>query len=214
MKKRRAARPGIDAALATCAAARGRLRRDSLLRYVAGVMGAVLMVVGGCAAQDRGGVQTVDAVDVDRYLGDWFEIARFPNRFQDECVGDVTASYATRADGRLDVINRCRTEGGPIDARGVARIVDTQTRARLQVRFAPAWLSFLPFVWGDYWILGLAHDYSWAVVGSPDRDYLWILARTPMLEWEDYTLALATAGANGFDVGRLSETRQSAENRP
>jgi apolipoprotein D and lipocalin family protein len=170
----------------------------------------MLATASGCAAAQRGAaVQTVEAVDIDRYVGDWFEIARFPNRFQDECLGDVTASYATRADGRLDVINRCRTEDGPIDARGVARIVDPETRARLEVRFAPAVLSFLPFVWGDYWILGLAHDYSWAVVGSPDREYLWILARTPALDWEHYTLALATAGANGFAVERLVDTSHS-----
>jgi apolipoprotein D and lipocalin family protein len=152
-------------------------------------------------------MQTVDAVDVDRYVGNWFEIARLPNSFQDECIGDVTASYATRSDGRLDVVNRCRTEDGAIEARGVARIVDIETRARLKVRFAPAVLSFLPFVWGDYWILGLGHDYSWAVVGSPDRKYLWILARTPALDWERYTLALATASANGFAVERLLYTR-------
>jgi apolipoprotein D and lipocalin family protein len=169
----------------------------------------MLTTMSGCATQPRDAVQTVDAVDIDRYVGSWFEIARFPNSFQDECIGDVTARYATRSDGRLDVINRCRTENGPIEARGIARIVDTETRARLKVRFAPAVLSFLPFVWGDYWILGLERDYSWAVVGSPDREYLWILARTPALDWEDYTLALATASANGFAVERLIQTNQS-----
>lgn len=127
-------------------------------------------------------VQTVDAVDVDRYAGKWFEIARFPNSFRDECTRGVIATYALRPDGRLDVINRCQTRSGPIEARGVARIVDNGTGARLKVRFAPAVLWFLPFVWGDYWILGLAHDYSWAVVGSPEREYLWILARTPALD--------------------------------
>ena len=170
----------------------------------------VLLFVSGCAAQTTPeGIQTVDAVDVDRYAGQWFEIARFPNSFQDECLGDVTARYATRPDGRIDVTNRCRTENGATEATGVARIVDPATRARLEVRFAPAVLSFLPAVWGDYWILGLAHDYSWAVVGSPDREYLWILARTPALDWERYTLALATASANGFAVDRLVTTKNS-----
>jgi apolipoprotein D and lipocalin family protein len=174
------------------------------------VASTTLAVIGGCASQQTGAVQTVDSVDLDRYAGDWFEIARFPNSFQDECLGDVTASYAARSDGRLDVINRCRTENGPIEARGLARIADTETRARLKVRFAPAVLSFLPFVWGDYWILGLGRDYSWAVVGSPDREYLWILARTPALDWERYTLALATAAVNGFAVDRLTQTTQSS----
>jgi apolipoprotein D and lipocalin family protein len=154
-------------------------------------------------------VRTVDAVDLNRYLGDWFEIARFPNRFQTACRGDVRATYARRADGRLDVINRCRTAGDEIkDARGVARVVDTRTSAKLKVRFAPAALSFLPFVWGDYWILGLADDYSWAVVGSPDRKYLWVLARTPAIDPERYGAAVTAARVNGFDVGRLVKTTQ------
>lgn len=156
-------------------------------------------------------VRTVDAVDLDRYLGDWFEIARFPNRFQNACSGDVRATYARRPDGRLDVINRCRTAGGEMkDAQGVARVVDTRTSAKLKVRFAPAALSFLPFVWGDYWILGLADDYSWAVVGSPDRKYLWVLARTPAIDPERYAAAVTAARVNGFDVDRLVKTTQRA----
>jgi len=161
-----------------------------------------------------GPVRTVDAVDLDRYLGDWFEIARFPNRFQRTCAGDVRATYARRADRRIDVINRCRTaDGGVIEARGVARIVDSRTSAKLKVRFAPAVLSFLPFVWGDYWILGLADDYSWAVVGSPDRHYLWILARAPALEADRFASALAAARANLFDVERLVKTSHTATPR-
>ena len=155
-------------------------------------------------------VRTVDAVDLHRYLGDWFEVARFPNRFQQSCAGDVKASYATRADGRIDVVNRCRKKDGTMtEAQGVARVVDARTSARLKVRFAPAALSFLPFVWGDYWIIGLASDYSWAVVGSPDRDYLWILSRTPALTGAPFDAALAAARANGFDVAHLVKTTQS-----
>ena len=159
------------------------------------------------ALPSRGPVRTVTSVDLDRYLGDWFEVARFPAWFQRRCAGDVRASYAKRPDGRIDVINRCRAEAGDvIEARGVARVVDPRTSAKLKVRFAPAALSFLPFVWGDYWILGLAGDYSWAVVGSPDRHYLWILARTPALDAEGFASALAVARANGFDVERLMKT--------
>lgn len=155
-------------------------------------------------------VRTVDAVDLDRYLGEWFEIARFPNRFQRGCAGDVRATYSRRADGRIDVVNRCRRQDGSMnEARGIARVVDTRTSAKLKVRFAPAALSFLPFVWGDYWIIGLADDYSWAVVGSPDRKYLWILTRTPALEPASYEAALAAARANGFDVAQLVKTSQA-----
>ena len=159
-------------------------------------------------------VHTVDAVDLDRYAGDWFEVARFPNRFQRQCASDVRASYARRNDGLIDVINRCRVEdGSATEAQGVARVADDRTFAKLKVRFAPAALSFLPFVWGDYWILGLASDYTWATVGSPDRTYLWILARTPVLDAERLASALAAARANGFDVERLTMTTHTADSR-
>jgi apolipoprotein D and lipocalin family protein len=158
-------------------------------------------------------VRTVPFVDLDRYAGDWFEIARFPNRFQRQCVGDVRATYARRSDGRLDVVNRCRTADGDSEARGVARIVDEHTSAKLKVRFAPAWLSVLPIVWGDYWIIGLAPDYSWAVVGDPGRKYLWILARTSQLGDTSIAAARAAAVDSGFDVGRLVATPQAGAAR-
>ena len=165
--------------------------------------------------RQAGPVRTVESVDLERYAGDWYEVARFPNRFQRDCAGDVQASYARRPDGRIDVVNRCRdAEGGTIEARGVARVVDARTSAKLKVRFAPAWLSLLPFVWGDYWILGLADDYSWAVVGSPDRDYLWILARRPEIDAGGYAAAVDVARANGFYVDRLVKTSQAAGGGP
>jgi apolipoprotein D and lipocalin family protein len=167
-------------------------------------------------AASSGDVRTVPFVDLERYLGDWFEIARYPNRFQRSCLGglgDVRATYARRPDGRLDVINRCRTADGWTEARGVARVVDERTFARLQVRFAPAWLSFVPYVWGDYWIIGLADDYSWAVVGSPDRNYLWILARSPQLDDQRLAAARAVVRANGFDLDRLQQTDRASLDR-
>ena len=160
-------------------------------------------------AQTPQAVRTVPVVDLDRYAGEWFEIARFPNRFQRECVGDVRATYTRRPDGRVDVVNRCRTADGSTEARGIARVVDEHSFARLQVRFAPAWLSFLPVVWGNYWIIGLAPDYSWAVVGVPGRDYLWVLARTSRLDGVPTAAALAAARNNGFDVKRLVQTPQT-----
>lgn len=152
-------------------------------------------------------VRTVDAVDLDQYLGRWYELARFPARFQRNCVGDVTATYSRRDDGRIDVVNRCReADGGWNEAKGIARVVDERTRAKLEVRFAPAWLSFLPAVWGDYWIIGLDDDYQWAVVGTPDRKYLWILSRTPDVVEPVYAAALDRARENGFDTSRLVPT--------
>ena len=181
------------------------MTRGRILVCLALLMFAIGVVSGDPAGQGPP-VRTVEKVDLDRYLGDWYELARYPNRFQRACLGDVRAHYALRADQRLDVLNRCRTADGGIEARGVARIVDARSSARLKVRFAPAALSFLPFVWGDYWILGLADDYSWAVVGSPDRSYLWILARVPALADDGFAAAVAVARRNGFDVARLVRT--------
>jgi len=186
----------------------GNARQRLVARWAASLalVAATLMQPAAVTAQTPPSVRVVPFVDLDRYAGDWFEIARFPNRFQRQCVGDVRATYARRSDGRLDVVNRCRTSAGETEARGVARIVDERTFAKLKVRFAPAWLSWLPMVWGDYWIAGLAPDYSWAVVGAPDRNYLWILARAPQLDDESNAAARSAARASGYDVERLVPT--------
>jgi uncharacterized protein YbjT (DUF2867 family)/lipocalin len=152
-----------------------------------------------------GGVQSVGDVDLERYAGTWFEIARLYNKFEAKCIGDVTATYS-RNGNRIAVTNRCRTSNGSAEARGVARVVDSFTNAKLKVRFAPAALSWLSFVWGDYWIIGLSNEYSWATVGSPDRKYLWILSRAPALGPEDFKKAVAAASKNGFEVSRLLAT--------
>jgi apolipoprotein D and lipocalin family protein len=154
-------------------------------------------------------MKTVAVVDLDRYAGRWYEISRLPNRFQKGCSGNVTAEYVVREDGRIDVVNRCSaTDGEEIRAEGVARIVDEATRAKLKVRFAPAFLSFLPLVWGDYWIIDLAPDYSYAVVGEPARKYLWILSREPTLEDETYRRILERIEGQGYDPGDLVRTPQ------
>ncbi len=169
-----------------------------------------IVVLALSAAAPADPVRTVPSVDLARYVGVWHEIARYPNRFQRQCTADVTATYARRDDGRLRVVNRCRTADGSMsEAEGVARIVDGSGNARLEVRFAPAWIGFLPFVWGDYWIIGLQADYRWVVVGTPDRKYLWVLARDAALGEDDWQAAITTARENGFDPARLQRTRQS-----
>jgi apolipoprotein D and lipocalin family protein len=197
-------------------AAVGRARPRVAPRWAAAVALAAATTLQPIAshAQTPPTARAVPFVDLDRYAGDWFEIARFPNRFQRQCVGDVRATYSRRPDGRVDVVNRCRTADGETEARGVARIVDDRTFAKLKVRFAPAWLSWLPMVWGDYWIIGLAPDYAWAVVGDPGRDYLWILARAPHLDDDATAAARAAARDNGFDVDRLVPTSQVGAARP
>lgn len=156
-------------------------------------------------------VQPVPAVDLERYAGRWYEIARYPNRFQRDCTGDVIVSYAARSDGRMNVRNTCATAMGAIEAVGVARKAASRGPSSvLEVRFAPAILSFLPAVWGDYWILDLAPDYTTAVVGDPTRTYLWILSRTPQIDGPTYARLVDAVRRQGFDVERLVRTPQSA----
>ena len=155
---------------------------------------------------------TQDWVDLARYAGRWYEIARLPNRFQDQCVGDVAATYTLRPDERVTVVNECRRQDGrTARVEGVARRADDKGPAsRLKVRFAPAWLSFLPLVWGDYWIVELDRDYRHAVVGDPSRKYLWILSRSPEMDDATYESLAASAGRLGFDAARLVRTPQSS----
>ena len=148
-------------------------------------------------------LKTVDHVDLQRYLGTWYEIAAFPQRFQKGCTGS-TANYTLRDDGEIDVLNRCRKgslDGEEKVAKGRARVVDRATNAKLEVSF------FGPF-WGDYWIVDLGADYEYAVVGHPSRDYLWILSRTPTMETAVYDGIITRLRAQGYEVERLSRTLQ------
>jgi apolipoprotein D and lipocalin family protein len=162
------------------------------------------------AAPGAARAEPVARVDLERYAGRWYEIARYPNRFQAKCACCVSASYALREDGRMSVVNECRTRDGALSrAEGVARRAERDgPTSRLKVRFAPAFLSFLSAVWGDYWVLDLPDDYSHALVGSPDHAYLWILAREPSLPDETYARILAVAARQGFDPARLVRTPQ------
>jgi apolipoprotein D and lipocalin family protein len=167
----------------------------------------IAAVVQLAPAAQRSDLRVVPDVDYQRYAGTWYEIARLPNRFQRACVSDVTATYAPRSDGRISVINRCRQSDGEVrEATGVARRVDGRPPSVLKVRFAPALLSFLPLVWGDYHIIELGTDYDYAVVGTPNRAYLWILARRPDVASELYRRLLDRVRGQGFDVSALTTT--------
>jgi apolipoprotein D and lipocalin family protein len=153
----------------------------------------------------------VPSVDFSRYIGTWYEIARLPNRFQNDCAGHVTATYSLLEDGEIKVVNRCLKENGDtMEAEGRAkRASDDEPNSKLKVRFAPAFLSFLPFLWGNYWIIDLAADYSYAVVGEPNREYLWVLARTPTLEENSLKEILDRVARQGYDLSTLIRTKQS-----
>jgi apolipoprotein D and lipocalin family protein len=150
---------------------------------------------------------TVEQVDLQRYAGLWYEIARLPNRFQNQCAGEVTAHYALREDGRLEVVNRCRkADGKMVEARGLARVVDQRTRARLQVSFVR--LFGFQLFWGAYWIIGLGDEYEYALVGHPRRRYGWILSRTPSLPPEQLDRLFALLRDRGYDPEQFVMTRQ------
>ncbi len=157
-------------------------------------------------------LQTVKSVDLDRYAGQWFEIARYPNKFQKKCVGNTTATYKKLENGRIEVLNECLKENGDVQkAKGEAKVVDESSNTKLKVRFAPGFLSFLSFVWGDYWVIDLDEDYKYAVVGDPARDYLWILSRTPELETAVYQDILRRIEVKGFKPNKLIETPQNVD---
>lgn len=156
-------------------------------------------------------IRTVEHVDLQSYLGKWYEIARFDSWFERNCV-NVTAEYSLLEHGVIGVYNSCRV-GTPLgkykSVSGRAIVVDTRSNAKLKVSFLPRILScFDRFFSGDYWILKVASDYSVALVGDPSRNYLWILSRTPTLAPDIYNQYVESALQLGFDVKKLKTTQQ------
>lgn len=149
-------------------------------------------------------VTTVPELDLEKYAGTWLEIARLPMYFQRNCKSDITANYTLQPDGTVSVLNSSLNfEDKVTSAQGVARRPDPKEPAKLQVRFAPGWLSWLPFVWADYWVIALDDDYQWAMVGQPSRKYLWILSRKPSLDKETFENLKAKAESMGYDLSTL-----------
>lgn len=147
-------------------------------------------------------LKTAEFVDIDRYTGTWYEIARYPNSFQTGCE-NTTATYELLEDGRVSVLNRCVNEDGEDTIEGSARVVDKETNAKLKVSF------FWPFE-GDYWILAVDDNYQWAIVGEPSRSMLWILAREPQMPEAQYQMLTDMLPEFGYDAGRLMRTPQDA----
>jgi apolipoprotein D and lipocalin family protein len=146
----------------------------------------------------------ISSLDLPRYMGPWTEIARYPNRFQKQCTGPAVATYSLLPQGTVRVVNRCAQANGTVDeAIGEARRVGPPGSARLQVRFAPAWLSWLPQVWGSYWVVELDEVYQLAVVSEPTREYLWVLSRQPSLSPAAWSALTERLKALGFDPARL-----------
>lgn len=187
-----------------------RARRYALLGLLST---AVLAGPLGLAAASQGAspippVTPVAAVDLERYAGFWYEIARVPAWFQSRCARRSVAVYGRRADGGLSVLNQCIKRNGNVEqATGIARVVDPASRARLRVSLVSL-LGWRPF-WGDYWVIGLDPDYRWAVVGDPQRRYGWILSRTPSLEPATQAGIFELLARNGYERSRFVLTPQS-----
>ena len=168
------------------------LRSRTSPRFAALLMSLGLPLIAR-ATRPESDVRTAPQVDLRRYAGRWYEIARTPEPHQRRCAGNAMADYALLAagpdaeDAELAVTNRCSTADGAVEAvEGVAQAVPGSHGARLEITFAPLWLRWLPWVWADYWILYVDDDYRSAVVGTPDQRHLWLLARAPRLEATDY----------------------------
>ena len=158
-------------------------------------------------SQEESPPKTVDYVDLERYAGLWYEIARMPNRFQDQCVRNVTAEYVLRDDGRIDVINRCvQEDGGDDQSKGLARIEDKTSNAHLKVSFFSIF-GWRP-VWGDYLVMGLGADYEYALVGTSDRKFGWILAREPHLSDSELEGMFDQLQDQGYEPGSFVPTLQ------
>ena len=160
-------------------------------------------------ASTQAPLPTIAALDVPRYMGRWYEIAKFPNWFQRKCVADTSANYQLLADGSVEVLNQCRQKNGEMQqALGAARQIGPATSPKLQVRFAPAWLSVLPFVWGNYWVIDLDERYELVAISEPKREYLWVLSRSPQVEPARYQALLSRLKALGLDTDKLEVTVQ------
>ncbi len=147
-------------------------------------------------------LETVAHVDLNRYLGKWYEVARYPNRFERECDRSVTAEYSKESESKIRVVNSCvRADGKVKRSEGHAKVQDKSTNAKLKVTF------FWPF-YGKYWVIDLGEDYEYAVVGEPSRKYLWILSRTPSLPDAMYQKITGRLAAKGYDAGKLMKTKQ------
>ncbi|TAN39936.1 MAG: hypothetical protein EPN25_09265 [Nitrospirae bacterium] len=175
--------------------------------FLAGIA-TILLIGGGCKYMEKEPavpLKTVSHVDLNRYMGVWYEIARYPNSFQKGCAGS-RATYALRDDGKVSVLNECYAGslGGKLrSAKGKAWVVDKEINAELKVSF------FWPFA-GDYWIIDLADDYSYVVVGHPKRKYLWVLSRNKIMEDDTYAGILERLGeVHRYDTSKLIKTIQN-----
>jgi apolipoprotein D and lipocalin family protein len=178
----------------------------TLLALAAGLLAAAAAI-----AQPQP-LQPLLSLDVAPYMGTWYQVLWFPNRFQRQCVADTSATYRDLGSGTVEVLNRCRTVDGKMDSvtglarppSGVSRIEGGRLLpARLEVSFLPAWLRWTGIGWGAYWVVDLAPDGRYAIVSEAAREYLWVLSRQPALTPTDDAAIRAKLQSLGFDLAKL-----------
>jgi len=171
------------------------------------ILCAALIAMAASAHAQPAPLAALPTLDIPSYMGTWYQVAWYPNRFQKQCVADTTATYRRIPEG-VEVTNRCRNAEGKIESVvGLARPAGSEVRgdalqpAQLEVSFLPSWLRWLP-VWGSYWVIQLADDGRYAVVSEPQREYLWVLSRTPSLAPADESAIRSKLTQQGFDLAR------------
>lgn len=170
----------------------------------------LLLTAFTVSASAENALATIPGLNIQRYMGTWYEIAKYPNSFQKKCASNTSARYSALPDGTVRVENRCKQVDGEVrDAIGQARQMGDANSPKLVVRFAPAWLSFLPFVWGNYWVIDLDTDYQLVAVSEPNQKYLWILSRKPEVDTKTYGELLGRLQKRGFDLKKLEKSVQT-----
>jgi len=176
---------------------------------------AAIIAAATPAAAQPAPVTALPSLDIPAYMGTWYQVAWFPNRFQKQCVSDTAATYRRVPEG-VEVTNRCRNAAGEVESIvGLARpdgatiSGDKLEPAQLEVSFLPGWLRWLP-IWGSYWVIQLADDGRYAVVGEPGREYLWVLSRTPGLAPADESAIRSRLVQQGYDLGRWQNHKHSS----
>jgi apolipoprotein D and lipocalin family protein len=194
------------------AAHRNRSQESVMKTGLAILVSTCMLTLAGCAGiESKQPLQTVASVDLARYAGTWYEIARLPMWFQRHCI-DSKAIYTVRPDSKIGVHNECVTRSGKLDqVDGIATIVDTKTNAKLAVTFDNFFARLVgPSRDGNYWILDLDPDYQTALVGTPDRRYLWMLSRSPHLDEATYQRLVGKAQQLGFPVSDFIRAKRSS----
>jgi apolipoprotein D and lipocalin family protein len=183
--------------------------KKRMLSIIARLLPAALVTASGATMAASAPLATIPTLDTERYTGTWYEIANYPNFFQRKCLSNTVAEYSVQPDGTFRVANRCTQAGGKVEqVIGAARQPGGTGSPKLEVRFAPAWLSMLPLVWANYWVIDLDPGYTLAAVSEPNRRYLWILSRTPGVAPQAYAALLGRLTAQGFDTSKLVATKQ------